>query len=75
MSARQQLLLLLYHHCKSFAATATINMINGSIRRLRCFNSTIIIAASPSYGTATTFDFQHVVLPSDADNVTLFHHH
>ena len=36
-----------------------INMINGSIERRRCFNSTIIIASSPSYSRATTFDFQH----------------
>jgi len=51
-----------------------INMINGSIERRRCVNSTIIIAASPSYSRATTFHFQHDAAPSDADNVISFHH-
>src|SRR6056300_1523392 len=31
-------------------------------------------AASLSYGRATTFDFQHDVPPSDADDVISFHH-
>jgi len=52
-----------------------INMINGSIGRARRFDSTISIRATPSYSRATTFDFQHDVQPSDADDVISFHHH
>jgi hypothetical protein len=48
-----------------------INMINGLFR----FDSTISIRATPSYSRATTFDFQHDVQPSDADDVISFHHH
>jgi hypothetical protein len=52
-----------------------INMINGSNERVRPSTAPSLLLHHRRTAERHHLIFQHDVLPSDADNVTLFHHH